>query len=174
MVSNVSKVITFLETFKALRLASEQGASHDKFGYLVPAASPLIASSILFPKFYPEMVEMIQLLGSSGLIMIPSELDFRSESGPYLNQYLKGQRRMLGIASHCSGLHGSLAQARSVVAKPSLNDSSSEMRRRSPIGCITILNSMSDFGAGSAIFFPERNLLHSLTGDDPTIKRCEL
>lgn len=90
MVSNVSKVITFLETFKALRLASEQGASHDKFGYLVPAASPLIASSILFPKFYPEMVEMIQLLGSSGLIMIPSELDFRSESGPYLNQYLKG------------------------------------------------------------------------------------
>ena len=84
MVSNVSKVITFLETFKALRLASEQGASHDKFGYLVPAASPLIASSILFPKFYPEMVEMIQLLGSSGLIMIPSEWIFDRSQAPTL------------------------------------------------------------------------------------------
>ncbi|AWP27967.1 4-hydroxyphenylacetate 3-hydroxylase family protein [Paenibacillus glucanolyticus] len=90
MVLNVSKIITFLETFKALRLASEQGALHDKFGYLVPATSPLLASSILFPKFYPEMVEMIQILGSSGLIMIPSELDFDSDTGHYLDQYLKG------------------------------------------------------------------------------------
>lgn len=90
MITNVSKIITFLETFKALRMASEQGASQDKFGYLVPAASPLFASSLLFSKFYTEMVEMIQLLGSSGLIMIPSELDFHSDSGPYLNQYLKG------------------------------------------------------------------------------------
>lgn len=90
MIINTSKIIAFLETFKALRLASEKDAIQDKFGYLVPASSPLLASSILFPKLYPEMVEMITILGSSGLIMIPSEFDFASDSGPYLNQYLKG------------------------------------------------------------------------------------
>lgn len=90
MIANVSKIIAYLETFKALRLASELGASRDKFGYFVPSAGPLTASSMLFPHFYPEMVEMIQLLGSSGLIMIPSEMDFQSDSGPYLNQYLRG------------------------------------------------------------------------------------
>lgn len=91
MVLNNSKIISYLETFKALRLASEKEAFHDKFGYLVPATGPLIASCTLFPKFYPEMVEMITILGSSGLIMFPSEFDFASNSAPYLNQYLKGE-----------------------------------------------------------------------------------
>jgi 4-hydroxyphenylacetate 3-monooxygenase len=90
IVQQVSRIITFLETFKALRLASEAGAVQDQFGYFVPATGPLLASSILFPKWYPEMVEMIQMLGSSGLIMIPSESDFRSESEAYLRKYLKG------------------------------------------------------------------------------------
>lgn len=90
MIANSSKIISYLETFKALRLASENGAFLDEFGYLVPATSPLLASSILFPKLYPEMVEMITILGSSGLIMIPSKFDFTSQTGPYLKQYLKG------------------------------------------------------------------------------------
>lgn len=36
----ISRILTFLETFRALRLASEVGASHDKFGYLVPDKGP--------------------------------------------------------------------------------------------------------------------------------------
>lgn len=36
----ISRILTFLETFKALRLASEVGASHDKFGFLVPDKGP--------------------------------------------------------------------------------------------------------------------------------------
>ncbi|OBZ14329.1 4-hydroxyphenylacetate 3-monooxygenase, oxygenase component [Bacillus sp. FJAT-27264] len=86
----ISRIITFLETFKALRLASEIGASQDKFGYLVPDKAPLLASTIHFSEFYPEMVEMVQKLSSSSLIMIPSESDFISSAGSYLSQYLKG------------------------------------------------------------------------------------
>jgi 4-hydroxyphenylacetate 3-monooxygenase len=86
----ISRVITFLETFKALRLASEIGAVHDKFGYLVPDKGPLLASTIHFTEFYPKMVEMVQNLSSSGLIMITSESDFKSGASPYLHQYLKG------------------------------------------------------------------------------------
>ncbi|MFC7679867.1 4-hydroxyphenylacetate 3-hydroxylase family protein [Paenibacillus sp. GCM10028914] len=91
VVINTSKMIAYLETFKALRLASEKDAFHDEFGFLVPATSPLLASSILFPQLYPEMVETITILASSGLIMIPSEFDFASNSAPYLNQYLRGE-----------------------------------------------------------------------------------
>lgn len=36
------------------------------------------------------MVEMVQNLSSSGLIMIISESDFSSSAGSYLHQYLKG------------------------------------------------------------------------------------
>lgn len=86
----ISKMITYLETFKALRLASEIGATHDQFGYLVPDKGPLLASTIHFAEFYPEMVEMVQDFSSSGLIMTPSESDFLSNTSSYLNQYLKG------------------------------------------------------------------------------------
>lgn len=86
----VARIIAYLETFKALRLASETGASHDKFGYLVPEKGPLMASIIHFSAFYPEMVEMIQNLTASGLIMVPSQADFSSSSGSYLHKYLKG------------------------------------------------------------------------------------
>ncbi|MFD1907131.1 4-hydroxyphenylacetate 3-hydroxylase C-terminal domain-containing protein [Paenibacillus rhizoplanae] len=44
----ISRTMTYLETFKALRLASEIGASPDKFGYLVPDKGPLLASSVHF------------------------------------------------------------------------------------------------------------------------------
>ncbi|MEK5493500.1 4-hydroxyphenylacetate 3-hydroxylase N-terminal domain-containing protein [Paenibacillus sp. FSL R7-0297] len=86
----ISKVISYLETFKALRLASEIGASSDRAGYLVPDRGPLMASTIHFSEFYPEMVEMIQNLSSSSLIMTPSETDFTSSAGQYLSKYLKG------------------------------------------------------------------------------------
>lgn len=86
----ISKTITYLETFKALRLASEIGATHDKFGYLVPDKGPLFASTIHFSEFYPEMVEMVRNFSSSGLIMTPSESDFISNASSYLSQYLKG------------------------------------------------------------------------------------
>lgn len=86
----ISRILTYLETFKALRLAAEIGASLDKFGYLVPDKGPLLASTIHFSEFYPEMVEMVQNLSSSGLIMIPSEADFTSSAGSYLYEYLKG------------------------------------------------------------------------------------
>ncbi|MCM3783927.1 4-hydroxyphenylacetate 3-monooxygenase, oxygenase component [Neobacillus mesonae] len=89
-IANVSKIMTMLETFKALRLASEAGAALDSFGYMVPANSPLLAASVQFPGFYLEMINMLQLLGSSGIIMIPSIEDLAAEPNKYLNQYLKG------------------------------------------------------------------------------------
>lgn len=90
IIGQTAKIMTMLETFKALRIAAEEGAKQNKYGYYVPASSPLLAASILFPTFYLEMVDMIQRLGSSGIIMIPYEEDLSSEAGSYVHQYLHG------------------------------------------------------------------------------------
>lgn len=89
-IQKVSRVLAYLETFKALRLASETGSTADKFGYFVPDNGPLFAASLHFSAFYPELIEMVQELSSSGLIMILSESEFDTSARSYLNQYLKG------------------------------------------------------------------------------------
>lgn len=90
-VMKIGKILSYLETFKALRAAAEHEASRNRFGYFVPASGPLLASVSLFPDFYADMVDMIRQIGSSGLIMIPTEKDFHSQPGDYLRQYLRGE-----------------------------------------------------------------------------------
>lgn len=90
IVGQTAKIMTMLETFKALRVASEAGGKTDEYGYFVPAPSPLLSASIQFPSFYLEVIDMIQRLGSSGIIMIPSEEDLSCEVGSYIHQYLHG------------------------------------------------------------------------------------
>ncbi|GAB6990204.1 4-hydroxyphenylacetate 3-monooxygenase, oxygenase component [Paenibacillus pini] len=86
----VTEVIVNLETLKALLLASEAGASIDRWGSMLPDGRPLWTANSIFPKIYPRMMEIIQLIGGSGIIMIPSGLDFGSGMNKYLSTYLKG------------------------------------------------------------------------------------
>ncbi|MEY9095989.1 4-hydroxyphenylacetate 3-monooxygenase, oxygenase component [Paenibacillus sp. RC84] len=86
----VTEVIVALETLKALQVAAEKGASRDKWGSMLPDPKPLLAANSYFPKVYPRFVEIIQLIGASGLIMIPDEADFGTEIGGQLNLYMKG------------------------------------------------------------------------------------
>ena len=37
---------------------------------------------------YPKMAEILQLMGSSSLMMLPTEADFKSPLGPHIEQYL--------------------------------------------------------------------------------------
>ncbi|MCJ8014275.1 4-hydroxyphenylacetate 3-monooxygenase, oxygenase component [Paenibacillus sp. KQZ6P-2] len=89
-IDKVSEVIVHLETLKSLLLASEAGATLDRFGSMLPDRRPLWTANVIFPKVYPRMMEMIQILGSSGVIMIPSEHDFASRIKPDLDKYLRG------------------------------------------------------------------------------------
>lgn len=84
----ISEMIISVETTSALLHASEQQASIDRFGTCVPDLNPLYAAATSFPSIYPRMVEIIQLLGASGLASIPTEQDFNSPVRPDLNQYL--------------------------------------------------------------------------------------
>ncbi|WP_366295257.1 4-hydroxyphenylacetate 3-hydroxylase N-terminal domain-containing protein [Paenibacillus sp. AN1007] len=90
VVEKTARALAGLESLKALALASEAGAISDGRGFLLPAPKPLMAANLLYPKLYPEMIEILQLLSSSGMIMVPQEEDFQSGAADFLNIYLKG------------------------------------------------------------------------------------
>ncbi|GIO55170.1 4-hydroxyphenylacetate 3-monooxygenase, oxygenase component [Paenibacillus cineris] len=87
----VTEVIVNLELLKALLLASEAGAKVDRWGSMMPDYKPLWSAAVVYPQMYARMMEIIQLLGSSSVIMIPSEQDFEAPGiATYLSAYLKG------------------------------------------------------------------------------------
>ena len=84
----VVEVIVALETMKALQLKSEEEAKRDGFGYLRPDHPTVQVAIQVFPKVYPTFTEIIQLLGASGLMSIPTEKAFQADDGD-LEQYLQ-------------------------------------------------------------------------------------
>ena len=56
---------------------------------MIPDIKPLQAASLYFAKTYPRLVQIIKLIGASGLISIPTEKDFSSLVGDDLRHYLQ-------------------------------------------------------------------------------------
>ena len=55
---------------------------------MLPDRVPLNVARNLFIKMYPRMAEIIQLLGSSSLMALPSEGDFGGPMGEVLDTYM--------------------------------------------------------------------------------------
>ncbi|MGE7841223.1 4-hydroxyphenylacetate 3-monooxygenase, oxygenase component [Lysinibacillus sp. NPDC093712] len=87
----VVEIIVTLETMKALLLKSEIEAKRDDFGFIRPDLPTLQVAIQVFPKVYPTFTEIIQLLGASGLMSIPSEKAFAADNGD-LEHYLQSFR----------------------------------------------------------------------------------
>ena len=85
----VAEIIINLEVMRALKIAAEEGAEFDSYGTLTPAKAPLNAARNLYPQLYPRMVEILQLLSASGIIMIPSEKDLQGPKGEDISKYLQ-------------------------------------------------------------------------------------
>jgi 4-hydroxyphenylacetate 3-monooxygenase len=85
----MSEVIIVLEIMKSLVIAAETNAKIDKWGIMTPDFKPLNVARNYFPKMYPRFMEIMQLLGASGLMAIPGEADFESELRPDLDKYLQ-------------------------------------------------------------------------------------
>jgi len=84
----VVDMIVALETMKALLLKSEIEAKRDAFGFLRPDHATVQVAIHIFPKVYPTFTEIIQLLGASGLMSIPSEKAFATDDSG-LEHYLQ-------------------------------------------------------------------------------------
>ncbi|MDE5413362.1 4-hydroxyphenylacetate 3-monooxygenase, oxygenase component [Alkalihalobacterium chitinilyticum] len=89
----VSDIIIALETMKAFLIASEAEAKKGKNGIIIPAVNPLYTGMIMFQRLYPKLTEILQLLGASGMINIPTEEDFESEIKDDLDLYLQAKTR---------------------------------------------------------------------------------
>ncbi|QBD77760.1 4-hydroxyphenylacetate 3-monooxygenase, oxygenase component [Ktedonosporobacter rubrisoli] len=88
----IAEIIINLETMKALLRASEADGAPNEFGLMTPARPPLDAVRSLYPRMYPRMVEILQLLGASGLMAIPTEADVEGPEGPAIERYMQSAR----------------------------------------------------------------------------------
>ncbi|WP_144510452.1 4-hydroxyphenylacetate 3-monooxygenase, oxygenase component [Bacillus sp. FJAT-22090] len=86
-----TEVIIALETMKALLLKSEAEAETDRWGAMRPDCQTLQVAINIFPRVYPRFAEIIQLLGASGLMSIPTENAFHSPIRKDLDQYLQSK-----------------------------------------------------------------------------------
>ncbi|MGJ3221047.1 4-hydroxyphenylacetate 3-hydroxylase C-terminal domain-containing protein [Geobacillus sp. CAMR5420] len=55
----------------------------------MPDPNSLYAAAFLYPRLYPRFVDIVQLLGASGLVCLPTEADFSSPLRPDLDRYLQ-------------------------------------------------------------------------------------
>ena len=84
----LGELMMYTELMKACMRAAEADAELDEWGVMCPASLPIETTRNLFMTAYPRMVEILQLLGSSSFMIIPSEADFRSPLAPAIEQYL--------------------------------------------------------------------------------------
>ena len=85
----IGELIVYLEVLKACLRASEADCFVNEWGAMCPAPGPLNAARQLFADtLYPRMVEVVQLLGSSSLMALPSEADFDTVLTPQVGKYL--------------------------------------------------------------------------------------
>ena len=88
MLQMTAEIIESLETTKALLKAAEVDAAPDEWGVLCPAEMPLTVARHLFIRIYPRMGEILQLMGSSSLMALPTEADLSGPLAAELAQYL--------------------------------------------------------------------------------------
>jgi 4-hydroxyphenylacetate 3-monooxygenase len=81
-----------METMRAFLRAAEADAALDEYGMLRPAWDPLDAARNLYPRLYPRMVEIIQQMGASGLVAMPTEADVRGPMADEIAHYFQAAR----------------------------------------------------------------------------------
>ncbi len=88
MLQLTAEIIENLEVTKSLLRASEADADFDQWGVMCPAEMPLMIARHLFIKMYPRMGEILQLMGSSSLMALPTEADMQGPLADELASYL--------------------------------------------------------------------------------------
>lgn len=81
-----------LETMKAFKRVAEVDAATNAYGVMTPAWDPLDAARNLFPRVYPRLVEIVQQVGASGLVSMPTLADVNGPLGPEIQKYFQAAR----------------------------------------------------------------------------------
>jgi 4-hydroxyphenylacetate 3-monooxygenase len=86
----LGELITYLETIKGCVRAAEVDAEPNVTGVLCLAQDPLHTVRLMYPYWYPRMIEILQILGAGGFMMTPSARDLDSAIGPLIDKYYQG------------------------------------------------------------------------------------
>ncbi|TMW71076.1 4-hydroxyphenylacetate 3-monooxygenase, oxygenase component [Alteribacter natronophilus] len=87
-----TEIMLALETMKSHLFRAEHNAKPDASGTMTPDFEALNAARNWYPRIYPRMVEILRVLGASGMMGIPTEADFHHEDiGPILHRGLQGK-----------------------------------------------------------------------------------
>lgn len=81
-----------LETMRAFLRAAEADAALDEWGVMRPAWNPLDAARNPLPRLYPRMVEIIQQIGASGLVAMPTDSDLKGPLIQDIRKYYQAAR----------------------------------------------------------------------------------
>ncbi|HET7608312.1 MAG TPA: 4-hydroxyphenylacetate 3-hydroxylase C-terminal domain-containing protein, partial [Gammaproteobacteria bacterium] len=81
-----------LETMRGLLRAAEADAAADEWGVVRPAWNPLDAARNLYPRLYPRMIEIVQQLGASGLVAMPTARDLEGPLADDIRRYYQAAR----------------------------------------------------------------------------------
>ncbi len=88
----MAEIIVNLETMRAFLCASEAAAQVNRWGVMQPAWPPLDAARNVFTRMYPRMVEILQTLGASGFMAIPTEKDLHGPQAETIRTYYQAAR----------------------------------------------------------------------------------
>jgi 4-hydroxyphenylacetate 3-monooxygenase len=88
----IAEIIVNLETMRAFLRTSEVDAQTNRWGILQPAWPPLDAARNLYTRMYPRMVEILQQLGASGFMAIPTEKDLQGPQAQAIRTYYQAAR----------------------------------------------------------------------------------
>jgi 4-hydroxyphenylacetate 3-monooxygenase len=84
----IGELVMYTELMRARMRAAEADAAVDEWGIMCPAPLPAETTRNLFMTAYPRMVEILQLLGSSSLMILPTEADMGGQLAGHIDQYL--------------------------------------------------------------------------------------
>jgi 4-hydroxyphenylacetate 3-monooxygenase len=84
----IGELVMYTELTRACMRAAEADAELDEWGVMCPAPLPAETTRNLFMTAYPRMAEILQLLGSSSLMLLPTEADFATPLVRDIDKYL--------------------------------------------------------------------------------------
>ena len=91
----LGEIVDAVETERAFLRAAEADAITDANGFVHPNANILSTARNYFPKIYPRLIEILQLIGSSGLMATPTTQDLNSaELGGEIDRYYQSATLM--------------------------------------------------------------------------------
>ena len=86
----IHEMINTVELVRSCIRASEADCVPGPGGTVLPNDQPLLTVRTLFPQLYPRLVEIIQILGASGLVMVPSCEELNGARAEDVMRYYQG------------------------------------------------------------------------------------